>query len=137
MANTTILILSAVIVAQGLLGLAVALIVHSDRQRLADLKRRLESADAAYNRLANDAIGQRGEIERLELSLSEQVTGGCDKHARLPMPEFLRRGGSECPVCLKERNYDCQDSTTETPKVVGTIRSRVTAKPNPILPTGW
>ena len=66
MANMTILILSAVIVAQGLLGLAVALIVHSDRQRIADLKRRLESADAAYDKLDTEASALRKEVANLK-----------------------------------------------------------------------
>ena len=134
-----ILILSAVIVAQGIVGLAVALIVHSDRQRLAVYEHRLESADAAYNRLANDAIELRSENDRLASSLRDRLTGGCDKHAKLPMQEFLRKGGAQCPVCLMEEMAGMRKDgiTPPPPNVVGTIRGVYTPKPNPILPTDW
>ena len=87
----TLAIISVVTCLVGIAGIVVfqALMVNQYRQIIADLTRRLDSSEAAYLRLQD--------------SIRDKLTGGCEAHARLPMAEFLRKGGAQCPVCLMDR----------------------------------
>ena len=65
-------------------------------ERIVDLTHRLLESGRELNRLSDEAALTNRAVQA-------RITGDCERHADMPMGEFLLRGGSECPLCLREQ----------------------------------